>query len=341
MSASTPTHELCIAIDGGTSNTRARLLLGSTLLAVGKRNVGVRDAAIAGSTEPLRRAVSECVNDALSVAGVAIQDVALVCASGMLTSNVGLHEVPHVHAPAGVDDLARGIVLCTLPDVAPKPIHFIPGVRTVPVAASLSNLQAIDVMRGEECEAFGILQAIGRSGPLCILLPGSHTKLLHIDSKSRITASYTTIGGELMQALAQHTILASSVEWPPSGEPVWSAVEAGAQFAQKWGIARGGFAVRLADIVVGIERQERSWFLVGLVIGNDWSELARWPEFDQTIALLVGGRDPLRRVFVRLSQLYRRTLVEMLDEPIVEVAAAIGAITIARQMISEPFSRWS
>jgi 2-dehydro-3-deoxygalactonokinase len=329
MSGSTPTRELCVAIDGGTTNTRARLLLGSTLLATGTRNVGVRDAAIAGSTEPLHRAVADSVNDALRSAGVAIQDVALLCVSGMLTSNVGLQEVPHVHAPAGVDDLARGVVLCNFPAIAAKPIHFIPGVKTVPVSASLPNLHAMDVLRGEECEVFGILQAIGQGGPLCILLPGSHTKLLHIDSQSRITASYTTMGGELMQALAQHTILASSVTWPPPGEPVWSAVETGAKFAQEWGVARGAFAVRLADIMVGIERHERSWFLVGLIVGNDWTELAKWPLFDKAIPLLIGGREPLRSVLGHLSHLAPTKVLQTLDEPIVDIAAAAGAIRIA------------
>jgi 2-dehydro-3-deoxygalactonokinase len=328
MSASTA--ELCIAIDGGTTNTRARLLRGSTLLAAGTRSVGVRDVAIGGSVDPLHQAVANCVSDALHIAGVPIHDVALFCASGMLTSNVGLCEVPHVHAPAGMDDVARAVVLQTFPDIAPRPIHFIPGIKTLPTSMSLSNLQCLDVLRGEECEAFGILQAIRRSGPLFILLPGSHTKLLHIDSKSRITASYTTIGGEMMQALAQNTILASSVEWPPPGDPVWSAVQAGAQFAREWGVARGGFAVRLTDIVLGIERRERSWYFVGMVIGNDWIEMSRWNRCDPTIPLLIGGREPLRSVFGRLAHLARGAPVDIIDDSVLDTAAAMGAIAISR-----------
>src|SRR5262245_46060960 len=100
MSGSTPTRKLCVAIDNGTTNTRARLLLGSTLLTTGTRNVNMRDATITKSTKPLHRAVTNSINDALRSVDVAIQDVALFCVSGMLTSNVGLHEVPHVHAPA-------------------------------------------------------------------------------------------------------------------------------------------------------------------------------------------------------------------------------------------------
>jgi 2-dehydro-3-deoxygalactonokinase len=323
--------ELSIAIDGGTTNTRARLLQGSSLLSVGSRAVGVRDVAIGGSSEPLHRAIAQAVSEALRTAGIPMHDIALFCASGMLTSNVGLQEVPHVRAPAALDDLARHVVAVSFPEIAPKPVHLIPGIKTLPIHASLGNLAQLDILRGEECEVFGILQATGRAGPLCILLPGSHTKLLHIDQESRISASHSTIGGEMMQALAERTILASSMDWPPTGEPVWPAVEAGAQFARDWGIARGGFAVRLADVLAVADRAERTWFFVGLVVGNDWSELVRWSQCGEAIPLLVGGREPLRSVYGFLAKTVRRSAAEVLDESVTGIAAATGAIAIARR----------
>ena len=146
----TTDSDLRLAIDGGTTNTRARLLRGSQLLAAASRAVGVRNVAMSGSTEELRRAVAECVAEAVSTARVRAEDLGLVCGSGMLTSNVGLREVSHVLAPAGLEDLARHVVPVSFPDIAPQPIHLIPGIKTLPVPATLENLAQLDILRGEE-----------------------------------------------------------------------------------------------------------------------------------------------------------------------------------------------
>jgi 2-dehydro-3-deoxygalactonokinase len=349
--------KLYLAIDGGTTNTRARLFRGDVFLSVASRPVGVRNVAVSGSTIELRQAVAECIAEASSRANVRIVDLDVLCASGMLTSNVGLREVPHVLAPAGLDDLARHVVAAPFPDIAPQSIHLIPGVKTIPSPATLENLATLDILRGEESETFGILETTKRTGPICVLLPGSHTKLLHVDDHSRITASYTTIGGELMQSLAERTILASSIDWPPGDPPDWPAVEAGARFAREWGLARGAFAVRLSDVLVGSDRAERTWWFVGLVAGSDSIELLRWrvahplecgdlsplssstdaedrsgdksPHSKAGIPLLVGGREPLRSVYGRLAASAWSGPVEILDESVVELASARGAIAIA------------
>ena len=132
-----------------------------------------------------------------------------------------------------------------------------------------------------------------------------------------------------MQALAERTILASSIDWPPTGSPVWPAVEAGARFGRDWGLSRGGFAVRLADVVVGMDCTELTWWFVGLVVGGDWSDLQRWRFSKIGIPLLIGGRDPLRRVYGRLGTWAWSGPVEVLNETVVELASARGAIAIA------------
>jgi len=322
-------NKLYLTIDGGTTNTRARLFRDESLLAAASRTVGVRNVAIGGSNESLRQAVAECADEAARTAGIRIEDLDIICASGMLTSNVGLCEVPHVPAPAGLEDLARHVVYVNFPEIAPQPIRLIPGIKTTPLPATIENLGQLDILRGEESEAIGILRSTDQAGPICILLPGSHTKLLHIDDRSRITASYTTIGGELMQALAERTILASSVQWPPPGEPNWPAVESGAQFSRTWGLARAGFAVRLTDVIVGMETAERTWFFVGVVAGSDWGDLSRWHYSTGSTPLLVGGREPLRSVYGRLAAWAWSGPVNVLDESVANLASARGAIAIA------------
>jgi 2-dehydro-3-deoxygalactonokinase len=44
----------------------------------------------------------------------------------MITSNVGLTEIPHIIAPAGIDDLSSALVKASIPQVSEK--NFIPGI---------------------------------------------------------------------------------------------------------------------------------------------------------------------------------------------------------------------
>jgi 2-dehydro-3-deoxygalactonokinase len=321
----------CIAIDSGTTNTRARLLRGNDVVASSSRAVGARDVATSGSKDVLRRAIADCVGEAVDTARVAMSDIEIFCASGMLTSNVGLCEIPHVRAPAGPDELARHVKCVHFPDIAPKPIHFIPGVRTQPADPHLDNLDQLDILRGEECEAVGILEAIGRAGPLSLLLPGSHTKLLDIEEHSRITRSYTTIGGELLQVLAENTILAGSIQWPPDGAPDWEAFDRGVDFVRRWGIARSGFAIRLADVLARASKDTCTWILLGQVVGSDWDALLRSRSGNSEVPLLIGGRTLLREAYGRLASTEWRAPVEVLSESVVEPAAARGAVSIARR----------
>jgi 2-dehydro-3-deoxygalactonokinase len=261
--------------------------------------------------------------------------------------------VPHVLAPTGLDELARHVVTVPMPEIAPQPIYLIPGVKTMTRAdnplrptpygkqrrshGAWDSLAEIDILRGEESEMFGILAATGRHGPLCLLLPGSHTKLVRIDAADRITGSFTTIAGEVMQAIAEHTILAHSIDWPPQGEPEWPTVLAGADFARYEGLLRAGFAVRLADVVLQLDRTARTWFFVGMIVGTDITELigefARSPQFSHAVPLVIGGRQPLRSAYGMLIRDLGFGSVEVLDDAIVEFASARGAIAIASAAI--------
>ncbi|MHB1562332.1 MAG: 2-dehydro-3-deoxygalactonokinase, partial [Isosphaeraceae bacterium] len=259
-----------IALDGGTTNTRARLLCGDVVVGTARRAVGVRDAAIAdrrtGSSTPnaadreprrdaLRRAVREVVAEVrLEWQRLAEGDPpARLVAAGMLSSEVGLITVPHVEAPAGLDELARSSVPVHLSEIHDRPILVVPGIRTPPADGPDGWLDA-DVMRGEECETLGALRTLladGRTAPgraLAFLWPGSHTKLVEVDADGRIARSFTTLAGEILEAVGHHTILAASLPagWPEQPDP--DAVAAGARAVARHGLGRGAFLVRIAAL---------------------------------------------------------------------------------------------
>ena len=268
-----PPETWVIAVDGGTTNTRARLLQGSRIIATARRGLGVRDTVLGDSPQPsLRETASKSARDSspatpgpphrdrlVRAVREVIQEVGqslidpsspyadarlkLLVAAGMLSSEVGLVTVPHVLAPAGLDDLARGVAVVSLPEVAAMPIHVVPGVRT-PAADGPDGWFEADVMRGEECETLGAYTALAADGRVgsspcpVFLWPGSHTKLVEVDGSGRITRSHTTLGGELLQAVARHTLLAASLPDPLPDEPDPDAVAAGARAVEQQGLGR-------------------------------------------------------------------------------------------------------
>ena len=87
-----------VALDGGTTNTRARLIMHGRVVAVAQRAVGVRDTVREASRRPLAEAVRGCLEEVRERTGI---DAAVIVASGMLSAEVGLVGVPHVPAPGG------------------------------------------------------------------------------------------------------------------------------------------------------------------------------------------------------------------------------------------------
>src|SRR5215470_11139199 len=101
--------ETCLTcVDAGTTNTRVWLTAGDRVIARARAGVGVRDTARDGSSSRLRDALRELIDRVRVDArdqGFA-QSPVCVIAAGMITSPLGLAEVPHVPTPAGLNELA-------------------------------------------------------------------------------------------------------------------------------------------------------------------------------------------------------------------------------------------
>ncbi len=118
-------------------------------------------------------------------------------ACGMIGSRHGWRETSFLPVPAGLDDLCGA--LTWLDDLAGRRFAIIPGVCTDPDAAFS------DVMRGEETQVFGALEAEGlREAHL--LLPGTYSKWVRAE-RSRIRSFRTFMTGELFDVLSSHSIL--------------------------------------------------------------------------------------------------------------------------------------
>ena len=353
-----------VAIDGGTTNTRARVLAdGNKVLASSSVAVGARStSALPGGCDNLKQGTADAICSALRQAGIEASEVAQVVASGMITCEAGLLEVPHIPAPAGISDLTAAAKAKLIPEVWPEPIIFIPGVKCVPQGQeepapvlasgfalprfSFEDLSISDMMRGEESESFGILELTGTQGPLLLALPGSHSKYILIDRERRIVASTSTLAGELAGAVASGTLLSRSLE---SGIALDDFRQpdalAGFEAAMQQGLTRALFMVRLLDRIAGAPLATRRSFLWGAIGAMDVMALlgnrAIRPyltEQKHDFRMLIGGSLPLRQLFGFLMHNWfgrnGEIGIEVLSSDVADQASAVGAALIAKPLIA-------
>jgi 2-dehydro-3-deoxygalactonokinase len=316
-----------VALDGGTTNTRARLIEAGKVVATARRAVGVRDNVIgSGEPSPLLRSVRECIDEVLERwPGV----VGRIVATGMLSSEVGLAGVPHVIAPAGLSDLAKASVERSIPELHPLPILVVPGIKTPPGAGPDDWTEA-DVMRGEEVETFGAMESLGICGSPCAFLwPGSHTKLMLVDDRGRIARSFTTLAGEITATLASQTLIAKSLPRTLPDEPDLDALRQGMRAVRRDGLGRAAFLVRIADLTGSLDEAQRAAFWIGAVIADDAALLAVHPILSGGIPLWVGGREPQRSLYASCL-MDRSGDVRTIDDAIAAEASALGALAISK-----------
>lgn len=275
-----------IAIDAGTTNSRAWLVEAGVVRSSDAVPVGVRDTARDGHSGRLLTGLRDLV---ASVRSQSAAKPTLIAAAGMLTSSLGLREVAHQVAPAGAVELAAGSVELRLPELSDLPLVLFPGVRSG-AWFSDEDVESTDLMRGEETLCLGL--ASQRPGqPLTVLNLGSHWKAIHVDSQGRITGSWTTLSGEMLHAVMTQTILASAV---PEGRPEvldeeWRS--RGGEMFSRYGLSRTLFAVRLWEVqsAARVTAEQRLAFLVGAMVAEGLDGFRRAGYLTGGVIQLVGS----------------------------------------------------
>jgi 2-dehydro-3-deoxygalactonokinase len=278
-----------LLVDGGTTTTRVWAVDGTTVLAETRAMIGARDAARDGNNAAWVRQLGTLIAQAEQKARRQVTDwhPACVAAAGMITSPLGLAEVPHVPAPADVHALAAGARSLSMPELTPLPILLVPGVRCGPTMPTAHDIDAVDVMRGEEVVCLGLVHSGLLPAGGGMLSVGSHWKLVEVEGRS-IRGSTTTLSGELLHALRTQTVLAASVdpELPDAltGNDL-EAMRVGVRQREMAGFTRAAFCTRLLERVSDSTPRARLLFLLGVVVAET---MAHWRGLLQgrTIALL-------------------------------------------------------
>jgi 2-dehydro-3-deoxygalactonokinase len=362
--AKTESAETVILLDVGSTNSRAWLVRGDEILRRETAAVGVRDSARDGSTARVRETVRDLIatlrgsvradsgsvsGDSGSVRGDSpFQDKSKplsagegfgerglpVFAAGMITSPLGLQEVPHVVAPAGADELARGAIEFQDAAVAPQPIVLIPGVRTEAFDGAGAGAEAdglpFDVMRGEETLVCGLI-ARGQLGAGAALLnASSHWKLIRVDAERRIAGSRTSLGGEVVHSVQSGTILSASLPAGPLDRVSTTWLEAGARAGRRDGLLRALFGVRLLDQQKLADAPERFSFLAGACIAEDIDALLAIGALTPGTPIAVSGPAAVPVAWAHLLSLAGCPATP-LDADTIERGFITGLLAIARR----------
>ncbi len=284
-----------LLIDGGTTHTRFTLVHDGAGVASVSREVGASDAA--GENPSLERAVGEVISGLETAHGCRI---GAAVASGMITSEAGLREVPHRKAPAALDGLAAAAEPVRLPKVAPHTVFWlVPGV-CFPDGAPEER----DVLRGEETEIYGALRPADADKTLLFAHFGSHCKLIRCRA-GRIDRSVTTIGGELFGAVSRGTILRESLAGDVSGGLLPDWVGRGYEAAESLGFSRALFLTRVNRLMGGASARESFSYLHGVLAQADCRAFAPLLAEGADELVLYGRDRPAEAYRICLGRFFR------------------------------------
>lgn len=275
-----------LAVDWGTTNRRTYLIDEGRALRCERDDRGVM-AITPGGFDAEVAAIRE-----------AFGDLPMLLA-GMVGSNIGWREAPYAGAPAGIADLVEQLLW--LDDRT----AIVPGIATTD-----------DVMRGEEVQLLGAVQAglVPRDALLC--QPGTHCKWVEMEAGG--VAGFTTaMTGELFAMLRSHGLLAAQLGGEVS---LGDAFRAGVEEGRKRDLAASLFKIRAAKLLGLRDDADAASFASGLLIGADVA--ARLAEARHTIVYILA--DP------GLGELYASAIEEQgASAMIVDSHAAFEAGIVA------------
>lgn len=322
-----------IIIDVGTTNTRIRYIENSKILGEYRNQVGVRNTAIDGSVDKLKDSLKRGIIDTLVKSNRESKDVQKVVAFGMITSNLGLVEIPHLQTPVSLEDLTAGVVKKLFDDIFEKPLYFIPGVKNRVEEVTVDNFDELDIMRGEEVEAFGALEFSKSSQNAIYISPGSHTKFVYIDDEGKIEKCSTTLTGEILWALSKETILASAIPDRLIISIDETFIKKGIDMVKKYGFSKTCFLMRIMELFTNATDNQRANFIAGAICYYDIVSIEE--ELDKRNPhIIIGGKEILRELYNCIFKIigYDVKQITLLKNDEVEKISTLGAITVVEKL---------
>jgi len=333
---------LVVVIDSGTTNSRVRLLRDGAVIGSASVQVGVVDTTKTGSNLALKQGVRRAFDQALRDGGVSAAEVPHALGFGMITSELGVVEIPHLVAPAGIEDLAAGMLRFeAAEDFLPIPTYFVRGVKNpAPRDAGLGQLPQMDFMRGEETQVMGLLALRRPALPTTVVVLSSHTKFISVDGSGRILGSVTTLSGQLYAALCKETFIGSAVreeraEPEPAGFFDAGIVEEGCRIVTAGGLTRSLLMPRFMQVLMKTRWYERKLFLESLIAAEDLQSVRDFQALGfptGTPVFLVGpaARCAVHRYLIESHRIFAGPVIELREPEAIDRLGPAGALEIFR-----------
>jgi 2-dehydro-3-deoxygalactonokinase len=245
------TNISAILADWGTTNRRAWAVDRDGQVLDQRKDdqglLGVKDRAFEAS---FRGFVGDWLKSAVPAAPVIM--------AGMVGSKLGWREAPYVATPAKFAQLAEN--LSALPDLDGHPIRIAPGL-------SAREDGRPDVMRGEECQLYGLWLQV--QAPRLCVLPGTHSKWAEIRAGG-LAGFRTYMTGELFSQLCSSGTLAQLMRTgAPHDEPAFQRGLAVSEGASAGGLLNRLFSVRSLGLLGELPGEALASYLSGLLIGAE------------------------------------------------------------------------
>ena len=301
-----------ITIDGGTTNTRVSLICNDTILTTKKMSIGVGKKDIVA----LKNAIKTAIAEILSENSLGEKDIKRILASGMITSEYGFCNLPHITAPAGIEELHNEMYETVIEDVSKIPFVFMRGIKT-----EGTELEEADMMRGEETELIGVLKT--HKDACLYVLPGSHSKHISVDRNGHIVALRTMMTGELFAAVMQHTILKDTTTLA-CNEIQKAELLNGFYYTQKRGINESLFKTRILKTMFNGTPEQCYSFLLGCVLCDEVEAIL---QANEKIIVLGGQKQFRTALALLLNEISDKKIITLSDSE-VESSTSLGAIQI-------------
>lgn len=265
-SASGADRPVCVAVDWGTTRFRAHLVT-----ADGRRIAGVASDQGMSRVEP---GGFEAVLSQMCAAWLTDHPGLPVVMAGMVGSRNGWREVPYVTCPAGLGEIAAGMVGFAI-DGGTR-VHIVPGLVTDDAAA--------DVMRGEETQILGC-----GFDDAVVVLPGTHSKWA-IVRHGRIETFRTYMTGEFFDLLARRSVLRLLSRPPADPTAGAAAFRLGlAAASADGGLLNRAFHARTGVLSGRLSPDDVEPYVSGLLIGSEVAAAAPLAPPDLPIVLVAAG----------------------------------------------------
>lgn len=333
-------------IDCGTTNSRIYIVNGKKeIRGKASKKVGVRDTAMQGSNAVLKSGLKETFLEAVQDAGLKLHNINFAISSGMITSEIGLLEIPHLWTPVSIDDLARNIKEVRDVNIFPIdiPVFFIRGIKNkYDIENSTStDVGKLDFMRGEETQVSGFLSTYDFNLPLTFIVLSSHTKYISVNEKEQIMGSITTLSGQAYEAIIKESIIGKSIRktdnFDDSNYFDREIIENAYHWIQEGGFLRTIVMARFLDVLLKTTWYERKLFVEATIAAEDMNAINQFKRFNfpkNTDFVIIGSNDKRCKIHKYLLQTKLNTSKEIKiisDTKSIDMLSVNGTIEIAER----------